>query len=403
MKCRGQCDDSLRSDVLALPIFKQEESSLPPENENKILPFQYVLCAATSPAVKLHDETLTYLNQGERNRRETPQTIRSAQKREDLGWRPRHVEFVSAIPWANRDNSWKVSLQTGGGGSLPGEEGYGCDPRKNTANVAEKGVKTPEKRRTHGDVPSSSSPQDSPTRSACWTTGRSGNCRRSTGSWSRCGERVGSPCPRAACRSTRGTALAPSGASFSVFSSPTVLGPVPRGPAKRRLLLGAAFIALVSPRSLRAPLPRPRRLGARPVSRSAPGADGFSPQSIFRVVFHDRRLQYTEHQQLEGWRWNRPGDRILDIGESPAASRPCFNVPSRLCALRDALGSSERYLVLPQSAARSPLFPCRYPDVRGHHRPASKPNAAQHGGVSVGPFEENVRLYPGKKGEAGKK
>jgi len=52
------------SDVLALPIFKQEESNLPPESDNKILPFQYVLCAATSPAVKLHDETLTYLNQG---------------------------------------------------------------------------------------------------------------------------------------------------------------------------------------------------------------------------------------------------------------------------------------------------------------------------------------------------
>lgn len=33
------------------------------------------------------------------------------------------------------------------------------------------------------------------------------------------------------------------------------------------------------------------------------------------MVFHDRRLQYTEHQQLEGWRWNRPGDRILDLGE----------------------------------------------------------------------------------------
>lgn len=33
-----------------------------------------------------------------------------------------------------------------------------------------------------------------------------------------------------------------------------------------------------------------------------------------RVVFHDRRLQYTEHQQLEGWKWNRPGDRLLDIG-----------------------------------------------------------------------------------------
>uniref|UniRef100_A0AAQ5ZXT9 Grh/CP2 DB domain-containing protein n=1 Tax=Amphiprion ocellaris TaxID=80972 RepID=A0AAQ5ZXT9_AMPOC len=36
-------------------------------------------------------------------------------------------------------------------------------------------------------------------------------------------------------------------------------------------------------------------------------------KSIVRVVFHDRRLQYMEHQQLEGWRWNRPGDRILDL------------------------------------------------------------------------------------------
>uniref|UniRef100_A0A3Q2XGT7 Upstream-binding protein 1 n=1 Tax=Hippocampus comes TaxID=109280 RepID=A0A3Q2XGT7_HIPCM len=53
------------SDVLALPIFKQEDSSLPLESESKNPPFQYVLCAATSPAVKLHDETLTYLNQGQ--------------------------------------------------------------------------------------------------------------------------------------------------------------------------------------------------------------------------------------------------------------------------------------------------------------------------------------------------
>lgn len=61
----SQVTPCLHSDVLALPIFKQEESSLPPENQDKLLPFQYVLCAATSPAVKLHDETLTYLNQGE--------------------------------------------------------------------------------------------------------------------------------------------------------------------------------------------------------------------------------------------------------------------------------------------------------------------------------------------------
>ncbi|XP_025740588.1 upstream-binding protein 1 isoform X1 [Callorhinus ursinus] len=53
------------SDVLALPIFKQEDSSLPLDGETKHPPFQYVMCAATSPAVKLHDETLTYLNQGQ--------------------------------------------------------------------------------------------------------------------------------------------------------------------------------------------------------------------------------------------------------------------------------------------------------------------------------------------------
>uniref|UniRef100_A0A3Q3DU60 Transcription factor CP2 n=1 Tax=Hippocampus comes TaxID=109280 RepID=A0A3Q3DU60_HIPCM len=112
------------SDVLALPIFKQEESNLPSDTDNKVLPFQYVLCAATSPAVKLHDETLTYLNQGQ---------------------------------------SYEIIM---------------LDNRK------------------IGELPEIS---------------------------------------------------------------------------------------------------------------------GKMVKSIIRVVFHDRRLQYTEHQQLEGWRWNRPGDRILDL------------------------------------------------------------------------------------------
>ncbi|XP_070311416.1 upstream-binding protein 1 isoform X3 [Odocoileus virginianus] len=111
-------------DVLALPIFKQEDSSLPLDDETKHPPFQYVMCAATSPAVKLHDETLTYLNQGQ---------------------------------------SYEIRM---------------LDNRK------------------MGDVPE--------------ITGK-----------------------------------------------------------------------LV--------------------------------KSIIRVVFHDRRLQYTEHQQLEGWKWNRPGDRLLDL------------------------------------------------------------------------------------------
>ncbi|XP_049727088.1 upstream-binding protein 1 isoform X3 [Elephas maximus indicus] len=112
------------SDVLALPIFKQEDSSLPLDGDTEHPPFQYVMCAATSPAVKLHDETLTYLNQGQ---------------------------------------SYEIRM---------------LDNRK-----------------------------------------------------------MGDP----------------------------------------------------------------------------PALSGKLVKSIIRVVFHDRRLQYTEHQQLEGWRWNRPGDRLLDL------------------------------------------------------------------------------------------
>ena len=60
-------------------------------------------------------------------------------------------------------------------------------------------------------------------------------------------------------------------------------------------------------------------------------------QSIIRVVFHDRRLQYTEHQQLEGWRWSRPGDRILDIGESLGLGG-AQGTPGTLGFFLDAIG-----------------------------------------------------------------
>lgn len=43
-----------------------------------------------------------------------------------------------------------------------------------------------------------------------------------------------------------------------------------------------------------------------------PGPTKFVKSSL-RVVFHDRRLQYTEHQQLEGWKFSRPGDRLVNI------------------------------------------------------------------------------------------
>lgn len=46
------------------PFLKNEEAKLMAENGAKRTPFQYILCAATSPAVKQQEESLTYLNQG---------------------------------------------------------------------------------------------------------------------------------------------------------------------------------------------------------------------------------------------------------------------------------------------------------------------------------------------------
>lgn len=51
------------SDVLACPFSSRKIPSLPLDDETKHPSFQYVMCTRHRPAVKLHDETLTYLNQ----------------------------------------------------------------------------------------------------------------------------------------------------------------------------------------------------------------------------------------------------------------------------------------------------------------------------------------------------
>ncbi|XP_062601121.1 alpha-globin transcription factor CP2-like [Saccostrea cucullata] len=52
----GTTSYNMSEALLALPVFK---------SENLDNGFQYILGAATSPAVKLNEETLTYLNQGQ--------------------------------------------------------------------------------------------------------------------------------------------------------------------------------------------------------------------------------------------------------------------------------------------------------------------------------------------------
>lgn len=36
-------------------------------------------------------------------------------------------------------------------------------------------------------------------------------------------------------------------------------------------------------------------------------------QSVIRICFHERRLQYMEKEQMTLWQKSRPGDRILEV------------------------------------------------------------------------------------------
>ena len=36
-------------------------------------------------------------------------------------------------------------------------------------------------------------------------------------------------------------------------------------------------------------------------------------QSVVRLVFHERRLQYMEREQLAAWEASHPGDSILEV------------------------------------------------------------------------------------------
>ena len=37
-------------------------------------------------------------------------------------------------------------------------------------------------------------------------------------------------------------------------------------------------------------------------------------RSVLKVQFHERRLQFMEKEQIDAWKSNRPGERILDVG-----------------------------------------------------------------------------------------
>lgn len=124
------------------------------------------------------------------------------------------------------------------------------------------------------------------------------------------------------------------------------------------------------------------------------GADGVSRRAYSAWCFTTGGCSTRSTSSWRAGAGTGPGTGSwTSVGPQPP---PC-NVPSR----SRAAGRGRFLRALSGPCAKRGSFSCRYPHVRGHHRPASKPNAAQHGGVSVGPFQENVRLYPGKE-EMGK-
>ncbi|XP_064643795.1 transcription factor CP2-like isoform X2 [Lineus longissimus] len=42
-------------------------------------------------------------------------------------------------------------------------------------------------------------------------------------------------------------------------------------------------------------------------------SQGKTYRSIVRIIFHDRRLQFMEQEQIDAWKRARPGERILDV------------------------------------------------------------------------------------------
>lgn len=110
-------------------------------------------------------------------------------------------------------------------------------------------------------------------------------------------------------------------------------------------------------------------------------------QSIVRVVFHDRRLQYTEHQQLEGWKWNRPGDRLLDLGNA-TRTRPLSS--AFYLSLNDWFFFFQLLILL------LCVFVCdRYPNVSRHRGAQDSHLPAQRRGVPVGHEEKNLCVCAG--------
>uniref|UniRef100_A0A1I8F224 Grh/CP2 DB domain-containing protein n=1 Tax=Macrostomum lignano TaxID=282301 RepID=A0A1I8F224_9PLAT len=54
-------------------------------------------------------------------------------------------------------------------------------------------------------------------------------------------------------------------------------------------------------------------------------------KSVFRVSFHERRMQFMEKEHMDYWRQSRPGERILDVDAALSYNaRQVYAVPSKI-------------------------------------------------------------------------
>ncbi|MGH0124172.1 UNVERIFIED_CONTAM: hypothetical protein FKN15_016583 [Acipenser sinensis] len=293
------------SDVLALPIFKQEDSSLPPDSETKNPPFQYVLCAATSPAIKLHDETLTYLNQGQsyeirmldnRKTGELPElnskTVKSIVRVVFHDRRLQYMEHQQLEGWRwNRPGDRLLDVD------IPMSVGI-IDPRTNPnqLNAAE-------------------FLWDITKRTSVFVQQKSCLCiLRSEGMFS-------TQQTRYSCLKLKLTLTVDNDVlALPIFKQEDSSLPPDsetKNPPFQYVLCAATSPAIKLHDETLTYLNQGQSYEIRMLDNrktgELPELNSKTVKSIVRVVFHDRRLQYMEHQQLEGWRWNRPGDRLLDV------------------------------------------------------------------------------------------
>ncbi|XP_074748112.1 transcription factor CP2-like protein 1 isoform X5 [Strix uralensis] len=320
-------------DPPVLPYLKQEEPNGISTSHPPCPPFQYVLCAPTSPAVRHHEETLTYLNQGqsyEIRMMGNPRVDPAGEGRRMMKVRWRWGGCVCPPP----KKTWGEALgQSSDLKSQSSPSPAPVQPQFSPGPVPAEPQFSP----SSAPVQPQSSPSSPPVQPQLSPSPAPAQPQSSPSPAPVQPQFTPSPAPvqpqfspsSVLVQSQPSPGLAPAQPQSSPSPGPvhpqSSPSPAPVHPQSSPSSAPAhpqssPSSPPVQPQSSPSSAPVHPQSSPSPAPvqpQSSPSLRGRGPdpaaQSVVRVVFHDRRLQYSEQQQLEGWRWSRPGDRILDI------------------------------------------------------------------------------------------